>query len=1053
MSRSSENYRIDLPPLNDSQLIKIISKVTVPVDYGEEMLNPDLLRISERWNKLAKLCREDKKESYVKYFKDAFNADMNAASEFFPEKFRDRLDGEGDFANYVKNFVDDNFVQCHELAALFFKCLCYIETRTAEEQEQYFLQFPPISNDLNCLNGTFERVSQTYLRLTVADNSQPLLDVHERVLFNLVDRLKDRVGLANQVHIPGYLSKIFDFSKEGPVHPESQISTAELWRIYCDYPNKFKNVISGKDRIEKIEKDFPDVDLRHFDIGNSKLIKAIQESLESFSESSGIGFLEEADDEGKFVSVKFSFLSEVASKMPAVLALRDFVNDEDVLSLADRIDDENGLLEKLKNPSKISPEATIFSEAFVQNFISLLMRANAESANPQDLIFATKLLSIMSNYSLINSSYDIVKRVVDVFDGVELRPEIADAIELAKESSEKFLIKLNQMDFGVAFVKSLITNPTTEELVAEITSGVDLPISADQDYQKAALNLICRPDFAQIFDALKTRIGKDISAQKNKFIDQCFVSASALNKVDVCEKIDADFFVSNKLSIANGLIFQAAAFGMVEMAEFLTYRAIQKNETIEFSLEYSKSQTPAARAASDGKDNILQVFYQSGLDHELINTPCGDRGYMPIDWAVSVGNTNVIKFFFESDLCKRPNDERIIEIIRNAAVYGQDHVLRYLHNEAGVALDLFDYSGDEQYSAIEFAALNNRPEVIKRLISFDIPFDQTYGGGSTLLHIAIRNDHTNQAIEFLCNQGLNPNCQNEKLDTALHIATNQGAVGAIEILGRFGADPMIRNRSNETALDIAVTIQNDEALIALLAISDRNGNSFLHDAVYDESKREVLRNFVDAGVNLRNFNPKNHHNETPLVLAAINKDSEFISIMQSIGVDLYSEDENGFTTITHLIHLQNDVPMNDEIGEIEEALNFWLSLGVDINRPNHRGLSPFGTIVEGLSRRVKNVNGILLLSKYSDLLEDSDRDFISNMSARLKELLDARYANQEYQSNEETNSETEFDAELTPSSGRSSMEPEEKITPRTTPSIDSQAKQLADRSSESDRKI
>jgi len=1054
MSKNSENYGIDLLSLNDSQLIKIVSKVTVPVDYSQEILNSDLLEISEKWSELAKICREeDQKESYANLFKGDFTADMNAASEFFSEKFGDRLGGDGEFANYVKSFVDNNLVQCHDLAALFFKCLCYIETKTAEEKEQYFLQFPPISGDLNCLDGTFERVSQTYLRLTVKEKSQPLLDVHERVLFSLVDRLKDHVRLANHVHIPGYLSKIFDFSESGPIHPESQISTAELWGIYCDYPAKFKSVISGRERIEKIEKDFPGINLNYFDIENSKLIKAIQENLESFSEFSKTGFLEEADDDGKFLLVNFSSLSEAASKMPAIVALRDFVNDEDVLSLADKMDDENGLLEKLKNPSKISPETTIFSEDFVQNFISLLMRANSDSANPQDLIFATKLLSIMSNYHLINSSYNIVKRVLDIFNEVELRPELTNAIELARESSAKFA-RLNHVDSDATFVTSLITNPTTEELIAAITGGVDLPMSDDQDYQKAALNLIYRPDSNQIFDALKTRIGKDISTQNNKFIDQCFVNASAFNKVDLCKKIDADFLVSNELSIANGLIFQAAVFGMVEMAKFLTDRAIQKNETIEFSLEYENSLTPAAGAAYKGKDNILRVFYQSGLDHELINTSCGELDYTPIDWAVAQGNNNVIKLFFESDLGIRPNDEQIIKIIRNAAAYGQDHILRYLHDKERVGLDLLDYKDDGDYSAIEFATLNNHPEVIKQLISYGVPFNQTYENGSSLLHIAAINDHTNQAIEFLCNQGLDPNYKNEEFDTALHVAINHGAIGAIEILGQFGADPMQRNRSNETAIDLAVTINNDEALIALLAISNRDtGNSFLHEAIYDESKREVLRNLADAGVSLRNFNPKNYNDETPLVLAAINKDSEFISIMQSIGVDLYCEDENGFTTITHLAHLQTDVPMVDEIGEIEEALDFWLSLGVDINHPNHRGLSPARTLIEGLSYRVGNVNGILLLSKYSDLLEENDRDYISNMSARLKELFDAKYVSQEYQSNEEKNSETEFDVELTPSSSPSSMEPEEKLTPRTTPSIDSQAKQLADRGSESDKKI
>jgi len=1022
--------------LNDSQLIKAVSKVAnianLNLDQRTDLVfNPELKIIADGWKSNAAYIEslgEGSVNKLIGAFISGFSRDANRVGKFFSQ---DKLKSDGDFADYVKKFAPINFVQCGQLAALFFDCLCYIETKAEDERERYFLEFPPIVEDLKCLDGTFERINQTYLKLIVDTKYQPLLSVHEEVMLGMVDRLKDYVYQGNHVHIFDYLAKTLDFIDQAPLHAESQIPVFKLWEIYCDYADDFRAVLSGQSALRRVEKKFPGIDLAKFGIRDEGVMKEISYGLRHFEDVLGEGLFNIGDDDS-WVGVNFEFLRKAAEQMPAVSILRDLSNSPDVLSLADITSDENDLLGKLKDPSKIHPNATIFSEGFVENLISVLTRGNEGLGNKQDLLFGIKALSIISNHNLIGSSFNISSRIIGAIMRLQLKPEIAEVVDKAAASNRVFLDKMGSRLLESKTEEALFLGKTTEELIRAISTDDNLSdfVSAHEDSGLENLirfskQLVRRPDADQIFNALKNGLGRDSLEGGCDLVDRCFIEAFSSNNVNLCRQISDDFFVSENLSRNYGLISRATRSRWVEMAKFLTNFALENNATEEFLCFGDGFLTPGGEAARTGNREILEFFYSSGIDRAMINQQSGDGNNTPLDLAVISGNTNVVKFFFESELCERPDENSVMKAIGGATYFGQGHILRYLHDDIRIEERFFieapQYEHSREYSAIELATIGNHPKIIEQLISYGANFREVGIQGNSLLHLATTSGSCD-AIKFLCDQGLDPNCVNENGETPLHKAVELNQLSAIEALGRFGANPLQKNNHGVHPIKLAAITRNDSALISLLAIPDPNtGNIFLHDAVNDESKRAFLGKLIEIGFHLGNLNPKNFNEETPLFLALMKQDLDSVLILKGLGVNLNCEDENGHTTIYHLLKAMGSADSNSK-QEAEVAIELLLSCGADINHSNRDGKTVFDLLMEN---PLVNTDGIRLLSEYYKHLDLISRDKLDAMFGGLGGEAEQRFGSQVFSDEEAKSGQDVFLNE----EEESEMKGEERASP------------------------
>ena len=70
--------------------------------------------------------------------------------------------------------------------------------------------------------------------------------------------------------------------------------------------------------------------------------------------------------------------------------------------------------------------------------------------------------------------------------------------------------------------------------------------------------------------------------------------------------------------------------------------------------------------------------------------------------------------------------------------------------------------------------------------------------GNTLLHLCVINQIPANIIDFIIQKGINVNCQNNNLDTPLHIACRNKLYPYIDILIKYGASEYILNSENKT---------------------------------------------------------------------------------------------------------------------------------------------------------------------------------------------------------------------------------------------------------------
>ncbi|RYP18248.1 hypothetical protein DL765_004047 [Monosporascus sp. GIB2] len=252
--------------------------------------------------------------------------------------------------------------------------------------------------------------------------------------------------------------------------------------------------------------------------------------------------------------------------------------------------------------------------------------------------------------------------------------------------------------------------------------------------------------------------------------------------------------------------------------------ATDKGESLLLSKDPRDSNTPLHEAAKAGTPAVDVMKYLLAALPTDLDIKClkRNRGENPLHLTVRTPHTSISVACLESkiglqlahdkdDVGWTPLDKAVILGIRVTELF-----------RAWVGLELFKHCSDVAQSALRFAVMAGKTDIVDILLKSLTRVDIWTEGGVTLLHIAAERGYV-KIIDLLLHR-LSEDDLLEKRDpdgrTALLMAASMGYPEACDLLIKNGADVNSKDRAGHTALHIAAS-DNLDTVAAVLVNSGR----------------------------------------------------------------------------------------------------------------------------------------------------------------------------------------------------------------------------------------
>ena len=197
--------------------------------------------------------------------------------------------------------------------------------------------------------------------------------------------------------------------------------------------------------------------------------------------------------------------------------------------------------------------------------------------------------------------------------------------------------------------------------------------------------------------------------------------------------------------------------------------------------------------------------------------------------------------------------------------------------------------------------------------------------GNTWLHYASYGYCSKEVLEVVINHGADVNATNGANVTTLMEASQKGNVDAIKVLLKAGADPNITDTDGNTCLHEAVYYEYPINVLlnagANPNIATTYGYTCLHTAVQKQCCIEVLQAIINHGVDV---NATSKENITAVMLACKEGNNDVINVLLNAGADPNITDGDGNTCLHY-------AALNDSSTDVLQAI---ISHGVDVNATN-----------------------------------------------------------------------------------------------------------------------
>jgi len=267
------------------------------------------------------------------------------------------------------------------------------------------------------------------------------------------------------------------------------------------------------------------------------------------------------------------------------------------------------------------------------------------------------------------------------------------------------------------------------------------------------------------------------------------------------------------------------------------------------------------------------------------------------------------------------NTPSISNQMANDLVIDQEHVHAIKAIEPAA-----NAKNDTQFSAIEQA------EIDKFVAEHGNDVRTIDEKGETLLHKAVEQGSV-VIVKYLVSRGANVNAKASNGWTALQRAALGGNLEIAEFLVAKGADVDTKDNNDWTPFRRSVSSEHLELARFFLSqganVNTRDnfqGWTPLHVAALDEEKLEIVKFLVVEGADV---NAKNHDGETPIYWTCRHETPAIAQFLVSQGADVNVRNKSGDTPLHRALMLNK-----------LEVIRILVPAGANINARNNAGLSP-----------------------------------------------------------------------------------------------------------------
>lgn len=285
-------------------------------------------------------------------------------------------------------------------------------------------------------------------------------------------------------------------------------------------------------------------------------------------------------------------------------------------------------------------------------------------------------------------------------------------------------------------------------------------------------------------------------------------------------------------------------------------------------------------AVSGGDVSATGSAIEAGADVDLVD----DNGWTPLIFAVMMQKSDLVTVLLEGNADPDSVTEDGLTPLL-AAITNGDVGLVELLIEAGADIDR---SGVDGAPPLVVAAKSGKTAIVRALVDLGANPLRTSKGGTTALMAAAETGQI-ENINSLIEAGSNPNDKRPDGITALMVASHAGQPEIVTALLEAGADATAKTVDGATALDIADAGKNKEVAELIVA--------YLPDGLHRAAGRGYLELIETFDASQEALNAKNADGISPLMLAAVQNQTEAALLLLGKGATARSVDKNGNTPL------------------------------------------------------------------------------------------------------------------------------------------------------------
>ena len=313
--------------------------------------------------------------------------------------------------------------------------------------------------------------------------------------------------------------------------------------------------------------------------------------------------------------------------------------------------------------------------------------------------------------------------------------------------------------------------------------------------------------------------------------------------------------------------------------------------------------TPLMLAAVNSSLETVRMLFDHGADITRI-AKCGN--YTALIDAVLWNRKKIVKY-----LVQQKGIRKIIDVLDGrwghtplivACMNGYTDIVSYLIR-AGANVNIEDV---DERAPLYISIVHERYEIVKMLLKAGAYVNWvTKDKGISCIHgAAIVNDSS--IMYSLLKAGANPDIQDKKKNTALHVTCLNNHVTCMRALLQYKANPNIQDTEGDTPLIHACDAEAEECVRILLhynadpnLVSNMNMTA-LHSAC-DSEKMSLVKLLVEAGADI---NAQCFDHTTPIMMAVDHP--EQVRFLLSKGANIHLVNRNGLSALDYTYEFLND---------------------------------------------------------------------------------------------------------------------------------------------------